>query len=169
MTIVQGVIASWLTGAPDLPDDLDEVPLFTAQAVGVALVIGLVIGGTLLGYFLVRRRSIAASAPSLSCGMRELGKQRWRSTFLRLGTHSLDCFSVLGFGKGPLRSWVRGDLEISTPQEATGFVPGLSDPVAIRVEVPGSHEVNEIAIERGAYPALRSWTESGPPRPNSVV
>ena len=30
-------------------------------------------------------------------------------------------------------------------------------------------DVVELAIERTAYPALRSWSESGPPRPNSIV
>ncbi|MDO5501798.1 MAG: DUF2550 family protein [Actinomycetia bacterium] len=160
---------AWQSGVTDLPDEFNEVPLFTAQAVGVALVLGLLIGATLLGYFLMRRRSISASAPSLTCGFREAGKQRWRSAFIRLGTHTLDCFAVLGVGSRPLRSWDRAEVDLSIATDAQGLIPGISDPVWMTVRSPQADEVFEIAIERSAYPALRSWTESSPPRGNSVV
>ena len=153
----------------DLVDDVEQVPLYAAEAVGGALLVGLVLGAALLGYFLLRRRRIAASAPSLSCGLREEGRQRWRSVFVRLGLSSLDCFAVFGLGSGAMRSWSRGDVEVSSPTEVLGPVPGLRDPVVLRVRSPGAQDVVELAIERTAYPALRSWTESGPPRPNSIV
>ena len=153
----------------DIIDDVDQVPLYAAEALGGALVVGIVLGAALLGYFLLRRRRIAASAPSLSCGLRERGRLRWRSVFVRLGTSTLDCFTVFGIGSRPLRSWGRGEVEVSAPGEIASLVPGLRDPVLLTVRAPGSHDVVELAIERTAYPALRSWTESGPPRPNSVV
>jgi hypothetical protein len=153
----------------DFVDDVEQVPLYAAEAVGGALVVGLVLGATLLGYFLLRRRRISAIAPSLSCGLREGGRLRWRSVFVRLGMSALDCFAVFGIGTRPLRSWSRGEVEVSAPVEVSGFVPGLTDPIVLRIRGPGSDDVVEIAIERTAYPALRSWTESGPPRPNSVV
>lgn len=160
---------TWPMSVDEIVDDLEQVPRFAAEAVGGALLIGLVIGSVLIGYFLLRRRGLAASAPSLSCGLRELGKQRWRSAFIRMGTTSLDCYRVFGLGARPLQSWRRSDLEVSTPLEATGMVPGLRDPVAVQVTSSVSTQVFELAIERSAYPALRSWAESGPPRPNSVV
>lgn len=150
-------------------DDVEQVPLYAAEAVGGALVVGLVLGAALLGYFLLRRRRISASAPSLSCGLREGSRLRWRSVFVRLGATTLDCFTVFGLGSSPLRSWSRGEVEVSAPAEVTGAVPGLSDPILLRIGAPGSDVVVELAIERTAYPALRSWTESGPPRPNSIV
>lgn len=153
----------------DLVEDVEQVPLYAAEAVGGALVVGLVLGAALLGYFLVRRRRIAASAPSLSCGLREGSRVRWRSAFIRLGAGALDCFAVFGLGTRPLRSWSRRELEVSAPEEVSGFVPGLGDPVLLRIGTAGSEDVVELAIERTAYPALRSWSESGPPRPNSIV
>ncbi|MCA1782430.1 MAG: DUF2550 family protein [Dermatophilaceae bacterium] len=153
----------------DFIDDVEQVPLFAAEAVGGALVVGLVLGAALLGYFLLRRRRIAASAPCLSCGLREHGRLRWRSVFVRLGMSTLDCFTVFGLGTRPLRSWSRGEVEVSAPEEIAGVVPGLSDPILLHVRAPGSGDEVELAIERTAYPALRSWSESGPPRPNSVV
>lgn len=153
----------------DLVEDVEQVPLYAAEAVGGALLLGLVLGAALIGYFLLRRRRIAASAPSLSCGLRDAGRGRWRSVFMRLGTSELDCFAVFGLGSTPLRSWRRGDVDVSAPEEVAGLVPGLRDPVLLRVCAPGSDDVAELAIERTAYPALRSWTESGPPRPNSIV
>ncbi|HHU09185.1 MAG TPA: DUF2550 family protein [Intrasporangiaceae bacterium] len=155
--------------AEGIVDDLEQVPRFAAEAVGGALLIGLVLGTLIIGYFLIRRRSLSASGPSLTCGYRELGKQRWRSTFIRMGVTTLDCYRVFGFGLRPLQSWRRGDLDMSTPVEATGMVPGITDPIAVRLRLPHSAEEFELAIERSAYPALRSWCESGPPRPNSVV
>lgn len=158
-----------VTGVDDLPDTIEEVPLFAAELVGGVLLVLLAVGSALLLYLLLRRRRLAASAPSLSCTLRPLGKGRWRSSFLRLGTHTLDCFAVFGLGLRPVRSWSRGDVEISTPAEPGGFIPGLSDPVVLRLSTETTAEAFEIAIERGAYPALRSWSESGPPRPTSVV
>ncbi len=58
---------------------------------------------------------------------------------------------------------------LGSPIEPVTFIPGLSDPVVLEVSSPSTAEVFELAIERGAYPALRSWAESAPPRPNSVV
>jgi hypothetical protein len=153
----------------DLLDDAEQVPLFAAEVVGGALVVGVVLGAAILGYFLLRRRRIAASAPSLSCGLRQQGRVRWRSVFVRLGTSALDCFTVFGLGARPLRSWRRDAIDMSAPIEVSGPVPGLADPVVLRIRMPGSEDVSELAIERSAYPALRSWSESGPPRPNSVV
>lgn len=153
----------------DLVDDVEQVPLYAAEAVGGALLVGLVLGAALLGYFLLRRRRISASAPSLSCGLREEGRQRWRSVFVRLGMSRLDCFAVFGVGSGAMHSWSRGEVEVSAPAEGAGPVPGLRDPVLLRVRSPGAQDVVELAIERTAYPALRSWTESGPPRPNPIV
>lgn len=149
-------------------DDLEQVPLIAAEVVGGALLVAVVVGLVLLSYLLVRRRRLAASAPCLSCGLREKGKARWRSVFIRLDTHALDCFTMLSLRLRPRRSWARGDVEISTPVEATSAVPGLVDPVEVTLSL-GGDESCELAIERTAYPALRSWAESGPPRPNSVV
>jgi hypothetical protein len=153
----------------DLVDDVEQVPLYAVEVVGGALVLGAVLGAALLGYFLLRRLRIAASAPCLSCGLREGGRLRWRSVFLRLGSSALDCFAAFGLGSRPLRSWSRVEVEVSAPENVSGFVPGLADPIMLRIRGPGSDDVVEVAIERTAYPALRSWTESGPPRPNSVV
>lgn len=157
------------TGVDDLPDTMEEVPLFAIEVVGGVLLVLFAVGSALLLYLLLRRRRLAASAPSLSCAIRLLGKGRWRSSFLRLGTQSLDCFAVFRVGLRPVRSWSRGDVEVSTPAEPRGFTPGLADPVVLRLTTATTAEVFELAIERSAYPALRSWTESGPPRPNSVV
>lgn len=157
------------TGVEDLPDTIEEVPLFAAELVGGVLLVLLALGSALLLYLLLRRRRLAASAPSLSCALRPNGKGRWRSSFVRLGTQSLDCFAVFRLGLRPLRNWSRGEVEISTPGEPGGFIPGLSDPVVLELSSPATAEVFQLAIERSAYPALRSWTESGPPRPNSVV
>ena len=157
------------TGVDDLPDSIEEVPLFAAELVGGVLLVLLLIGCVLLLYLLLRRRRLAASAPSLSCALRLRGKGRWRSSFVRLGTRSLDCFAVFRLGVRPLRSWSRGEMEISTPTEPVTFIPGLSDAVVLEVSSPSTAAVFELAIERGAYPALRSWAESAPPRPNSVV
>lgn len=153
----------------DLVDDVEQVPLYAAEAVGGALLLGLVLGAALLGYFFVRRLRIAASAPSLSCGLRDRGKGRWRSTFIRLGHAELDCFAVFGIGLRPIRSWPRAALDIGPPRKAGGGVPGLRDPVVVSVAAAGRTEDAELAIERSAYPALRSWAESGPPQANSVV
>ena len=153
----------------DVLDDLEQVPLLAVELVGGALLILVTVGAVVLLYMLLRRRRLQASAPSRTCGLRELGKNRWRSAFARMGTHELDCFSVTSFGLKPMRTWTRGEVEISTPTNASGFVPGIGDPVAVQLTAPGRSEVFELAIERSAYPALRSWTESGPPRPNSVV
>lgn len=150
-------------------DDLEKVPLIAAEVVGGALLVVVTLGALLLGFMLLRRRRLSASAPSLTCGLREQGKSRWRSSFIRMGTHEMDCFSVTRLGLKPVHSWTRGDLEVSTPTDASGFVPGVADPVAVVLTVPGREGAHELAIERSAYPALRSWTESGPPRPNSVV
>lgn len=153
----------------DLVEDVEQVPLYAAEAVGGALLFGLVLGAALIGYFLLRRRRIAASAPCLSCGLRDAGRGRWRSVFMRLGASELDCFAVFGLGSTPLRTWSRRDVDVSVPEEIAGLVPGLRDPVLLWVASAGSDEIAEVAIERTAYPALRSWTESGPPRPNSIV
>lgn len=155
-------------------DDLEQVPLIAAEVVGGALLVLLTLGAVLLSYLLVRRRRLAASAPCLSCGLREQGRGRWRSVLIRLDTHSLDCFTMLSLRLRARRSWTRGAVEISTPREASGLVPGLSDPVVVLLTLAGAEEAApdefcELAIERTAYPALRSWTESGPPRANSVV
>lgn len=156
-------------GVDDLPDTIEDVPLFAAELVGGVLLVLLAVGSALLLYLLLRRRRLAASAPSLSCALRQHGKGRWRSSFVRLGTQSLDCFAVFGLGLRPLRSWSRGEMEVSIPTEPSGFIPGLSDPVVVELSSPATAELFQLAIERSAYPALRSWTESGPPRPNSVV
>ena len=154
----------------DLAEDIEQVPLYAVEAVGGALLVGLVIGASLLGYFFVRRLRIAASAPSLSCGLRDGSRSRWRSAFVRLGHGELDCFSVFGVGMRPIRTWPRGSIEIGPPAEAGGGVPGLRDPVVVTVETNGLQtDRSDLAIERSAYPALRSWAESGPPRPNSIV
>jgi hypothetical protein len=153
----------------DLVDDVEQVPLYAAEAVGGALLVGLVLGAALLGYFLLRRLRIAASAPSLSCGLREAGRVRWRSAFVRLGHAELDCFAVFGIGLRPIRSWPRATMDIGPPREPGGGVPGLRDPVVVSVASAGGTPGSDLAIERSAYPALRSWAESGPPRPNSVV
>lgn len=153
----------------DVLDDVEQVPLYAIEAVGGALLVGLVLGVLLLGYLLLRRRRIAASAPCISCALRDAGRVRWRAVFLRLGQSELDCFGIFGIGTSSLRSWGRGEVDVSVPQPHTGAVPGLTDPVVVRIGGPRTDDVVEIAIERTAYPALRSWTESGPPRPNSVV
>lgn len=153
----------------DLVDDVEQVPLYAAEVVGGALLVGLVIGATLLGYFFLRRLRIAASAPSLSCGLRDRGRGRWRSAFIRLGHQELDCFAVFGIGLKPIRSWPRAALDIGPPGPASSGVPGLRDPIVVTVWRVGRTDGAELAIERSAYPALRSWAESGPPRPNSVV
>lgn len=153
----------------DLVDDVEQVPLYAAEAVGGALLVGLVIGAALLGYFFLRRLRIAASAPSLSCALRDRGRGRWRSAFIRLGHEELDCFAVFGIGLKPIRRWPRAALDIGPPHPAGGGVPGLRDPIAVTVGGVGRTEGAELAIERSAYTAIRSWAESGPPRPNSVV
>ena len=153
----------------DLVDDVEQVPLYAAEVVGGALLVGLVIGAALLGYFFLRRLRIAASAPSLSCGLRDSTRARWRSAFVRLGHTELDCFAVFGIGTRPIRTWPRDAVDIGSPREPEGGVPGLRDPIILSIGLPGRADGADLAIERSAYPALRSWTESGPPRPNSVV
>jgi hypothetical protein len=154
----------------EIVDEVEQVPLFAAEVAGGALLVGLVLGAALLGYFFLRRLRIAASAPSLSCGLRENhGRARWRSAFVRLGHEELDCFAVFGIGLRPIRSWPRATVDVGSPRDAGGGVPGLREPVIVSVAAADGAQGVELAIERSAYPALRSWAESGPPRPNSVV
>lgn len=148
---------------------IEDVPLIAAEVVGGALLVLVTVGALLLAYLLLRRTRIAANAPAVSCGLRERGRQRWRTSFVLLGTYELEAFSVLGLRMRPTRTWPRGLLEVSTPVDPVGPVPALSDAVIVTLTVLDSPAVHELAVERTAYPALRSWAESAPPRPNSVV
>lgn len=112
-----------------------------------------------------RHRVIATAAAVAYVARRSDRSGRWHAGFVRLGTHRLDWFPLVGWSTQPSLSWPRGDVAVGAPSEVVERVPGI--PVAVSVPIAGPIETAlpsaELGLSREVYTALRSWAESTPP------
>ena len=116
----------------------------------------------------LRRRALAAHGPVAPCAIRLPGSSRWRLGLLRMGTYTLDWYSVGALRTSPTKSWTREGLEISTPRTEQVSIPGLPSACAIELSSRSGH-LGDLAVEAKIYPAVRSWLESAPPGHNVNV
>ncbi len=81
----------------------------------LAVVLVLVVG--VLTFVWVRRRLIAGDGrPVMLCALRDSGSSRWRLGLARLGAQRFEWFSIVGPSMRPEVSWLRGQVDLGTPQ-----------------------------------------------------
>lgn len=140
-------------------------PLVVTELV-LALVVLLVVGA--LTFVWARRRFISGDGrPVMLCARRDDAVGRWRLGLARLGAERFEWFSVVGPSLRPEVSWQRGELDLGAPEALTDPIPGLADPVGVRVR--GGAVAYEFAFAPAAYTAIRAWLESSPPGYNVNV
>lgn len=89
----------------------------------------------------------------------------WVMGMARTTAESVEWFPVLGLGLRP--RWVlrRQEVEFGPPLPA-GRVPAvIQDPVTVECTADGLEQ--RVAVSRGDYTQLRSWSESSPPGLNT--
>jgi hypothetical protein len=101
------------------------------------------------------------------CARRDGPTGRWRLGLARLGADRFEWFSIVGPSLRPEVSWARGELDLGSPEPLTDPIPGLADPVGVRVR--GGATTCEFAFAPAAYTAIRAWLESSPPGYNVNV
>ncbi|MBT9254180.1 DUF2550 domain-containing protein [Phycicoccus sp. MAQZ13P-2] len=132
----------------------------------LALVVLTVLG--VLTFVWARRRFISGDGrPVMLCALRDDDGGRWRLGLARLGAERFEWFSIVGPSLRPEVSWLRGEVELGSPQPTTEVIPGLSEPVAVTGTAAGRS--CEFAFVPAAYTAVRAWLESSPPGLNVNV
>lgn len=132
----------------------------------LALVVLTVLGA--LTFVWARRRFISGDGrPVMLCALRDDDGGRWRLGLARLGAERFEWFSIVGPSLRPEVSWLRGEVELGSPQATTEVIPGLSEPVAVTGTAAGRS--CEFAFVPAAYTAVRAWLESSPPGLNVNV
>ncbi|TQJ13929.1 uncharacterized protein DUF2550 [Yimella lutea] len=89
----------------------------------------------------------------------------WVMGMTRTQAASIEWFPVLGIGLTPGWTVRREDAEFGPPLAAEKVPSVIQEPVLVDCTVGG--EVHRLAISRGDYTQLRSWSESSPPGFNS--
>ncbi|WP_265444916.1 DUF2550 family protein [Flexivirga meconopsidis] len=127
--------------------------------VGLACLVLLIV--LVLAGMVLRRRLIARGEPMALVAVAR-GEDGWQLGMTRLTTHNVQWFALVGLGLRPARVWARGELDLGSPAQITGNRPiAIMDPVQVDCSADGS--TFRIAVARGDYTALRSWSESAPP------
>ncbi|NNG39317.1 DUF2550 domain-containing protein [Flexivirga sp. ID2601S] len=127
--------------------------------VGLACLVLLVV--LVLAGMVLRRRLIARGEPMALVALAR-GEDGWKLGMTRLTTHDVQWFALVGLGLRPRWVWVRGDLDLGSPEPVAGNRPiAIVDPVQVDCQAGGRSF--RIAVARGDYTALRSWSESAPP------
>ncbi len=140
-------------------------PLVVTELV-LAVVVIVVVGA--LTFVWARRRFISGDGrPVMLCARRDGPAGRWRLGLARLGAERFEWFSIVGPSLRPEVSWQRGELDLGSPEPLTDPIPGLADPVGVRVR--GGAIACEFAFAPAAYTAIRAWLESSPPGYNVNV
>jgi hypothetical protein len=126
----------------------------------LAVVVVVVVGA--LVFVWARRRFIAGDGrPVMLCALRDSGSSRWRLGLARLGAQRFEWFSIVGPSMRPEVSWLRGQVDLGTPQPLADPIPGLAEPVSVTGSAGG--QTYEFAFVPAAYTAVRAWLESSPP------
>lgn len=132
----------------------------------LALLVLVVIGA--LVFVWARRRYISGDGrPVMLCARRDDAQARWRLGLARLGAERFEWFSVVGPSLRPEVSWLRGEVQLGSPQPIADVIPGLAEPVAVTGRA--ASRTCEFAFVPAAYTAVRSWLESSPPGYNVNV
>lgn len=141
-----------------------------------ALVSTEIVVGTLLAIVFVvlavtylRRRYISRGLPLTLCGLRGAGAPRWRVGLLRFGDNALEWYALGGVSLRPRHRWQRQALLLEvpvplSPDEQLSLLPDAS-----RVPCLAGGTPFDLALQRTAYTALRSWQEAAPPGYNVNV
>lgn len=136
--------------------------------IGTLLVVVLVVLVVLATRF-VRRRYIAGGVPLTLCGQRDAPNLQWRLGLVRFGDDALEWYTLGGVSVRPKHRWQRQTLvlDAAEPLEAGDRISLL--PQANRVRCTDGEASFELALQRPAYTALRSWQEAAPPGYNVNV
>lgn len=139
--------------------------------VSTEIVIGtlLLVVFVLLATRFVRRRYIAGGVPLTLCGHREGPRQQWRLGLVKFADEALEWYTLGGVSVRPKHRWQRQTLvlDAAQPLEAGDRISLL--PQANRVSCTDGEASFELALQRPAYTALRSWQEAAPPGYNVNV
>ena len=124
-----------------------------------------------IGCILVRRAIIARGAGISVCALRTEGSPRWRSGMVALSPTAMEWYPFMGVTTSPSHKWIRPTLEVGRAAPIDGdppwllaglpaltFVPCEAEPVA------GASRQFAVIVQAESYKALRSWSESSPPR-----
>lgn len=140
---------------------MGELKLTGEILAGLLLVVLLICVGLVL-----RRRAIARGGPVMLLALsRDPG---WSLGLARVTASEIAWFPLLGWNLRPRERWIRGDLDLGSPDPIQQSRPiGVIDPVKVICN-SGAHDFI-IALSAGDYTALRSWSESAPPGLNANV
>lgn len=132
----------------------------------LALLVLVVVGA--LTFVWARRRFISGDGrPVMLCALRDQPGARWRLGLARLGAERFEWFSIVGPSLRPEVSWLRGEVQLGSPQPTSDVIPGLAEPISVSGSAAG--RTCEFAFVPAAYTAVRAWLESSPPGYNVNV
>lgn len=139
--------------------------------VSVEVVVGtlLVIAVLMLALTYLRRRYISRGLPLTLSGYRSTRSDRWRVGLLRFSDNVLEWYTLGGVSPRPVHQWRRRTLLLETPIRLAADETLTVLPQASRVPCTHDGADFELALQRSAYTALRSWQEAAPPGHNVNV
>ncbi|MEO7130142.1 MAG: DUF2550 domain-containing protein [Dermatophilaceae bacterium] len=139
--------------------------------VSIEVVVGtvLTIVAVVLAVTYLRRRYISRGLILTLCGYRSTEADRWRLGLLRFGNSALEWYTLGGVSPRPRHVWQRQALLLESPLPLPPDQTLNLLPEASRVLCTEAGKDFELALQRSAYMALRSWQEAAPPGYNVNV
>ncbi|MDN5790495.1 MAG: DUF2550 domain-containing protein [Micrococcales bacterium] len=137
----------------------------------VEIVVGtlLAIAILMLALTYLRRRYISRGLTLTLSGYRPAPSDRWRVGLLRFSDNVLEWYTLGGVSPRPAHQWRRQTLLLETPIRLAADDVLTVLPQASRVPCTHDGVDFELALQRSAYTALRSWQEAAPPGHNANV